>query len=152
MNDDASNIIPSWIYVGAYCATRNGKKIRIICTDRTFNDPDRQAYPVLGLDERGGIASFLPGGESVIGMSEHPSDLIGPWVEEIKWPWDLLPPWINWCAFDDGEAAYCYGDKPDMLRDHWAGNNMLEIPAAYAPSCIADGGDWKLSLTERPKK
>ena len=152
MNDSAINIMPSWIYVGAYCSTRNGKKIRIICTDRTFNNPGRLAYPVVGLDERGGIASFFPGGESIEGGSGYPHDLIGPWVEKIKWPWDLLPPWINWCAFDDGEAACCYGEKPDMHSHSWHGNYCMHIPANYAPSYIADGGDWKLSLTERPKK
>jgi len=143
---------PKWLHVGAYCINRNGKKIRIICTDRTSTDPDGDVYPVVGLYENGDITSFLPSGKSAMRMIEHPSDLIGPWVEEIKWPWDILPPWMPWCAFDDNGAAYCYSEKPFMSALSWHGNYCLHIPAPYAPSYIADGGDWKLSLTERPKK
>ena len=152
MNDDAINIMPSWIYVGAYCIDRKGRKIRIICTDRTSIGQILATHPIIGLDEGGNMRSYIPCGESVTGIMKHSTDLIGPWLDVIAWPWDLLPHWILWCAFDEDEAAYCYGDKPDLSRDRWAGNNMLEIPAVYAPSYIADGGDWKLSLTERPKK
>ena len=140
---------PKWLHVGAICLARNGKKIRIICTDRTSTDPTRDIYRVLGLDERGEIYSFLSNGKSVEGMNMNPRDLIGPWIEAIPWPWDLLPPWTNWCAFSSGGTAYYFSRKPTMGVFSWDSANCMEIPSIYAPVFY---GDWKLSLTERPKK
>ena len=67
--------------------TRDGKKVRIICTD--FNNPD---FPVIG--EVGGYiwpSSFTKSGLFIKGYEEHPNDLFfAPekhegWINVYKW-------------------------------------------------------------------
>jgi len=138
-----------WLHVGAFCTTRNGKKIRIICTDRASTDPGRHIFPVIGLNEDGDTCSFLLSGMSMFEYRETAKDLIGPWIEPIPWPWEMLPVWVYYCAFDLNGFAHCYSIKPCFDGFAWKAKDCLQIPSTYAP---AWAGDWKLSLTERPKK
>ena len=67
--------------------TRDGKKVRIICTD--FNNPD---FPVIG-EVEGYIwpSSFTKSGLFIKGYEEHPNDLFfAPekhegWINVYKW-------------------------------------------------------------------
>ena len=67
--------------------TRDGKKVRIICTD--FNNPD---FPVIG-EVEGYIwpSSFTKSGLFIKGYEEHPNDLFfAPekhegWINMYKW-------------------------------------------------------------------
>jgi len=142
--------IPKWLFVGAYCADRNKNKIRVICTDRTSTEGTE--YTVLGLNERGVACTYTPDGKGTTGGYLCSQDLVGPWIDEIKWPWHLLPPWFNWCAFSvDGQAfTYDCTTKP-VINIYSTWNNhcpSIHIPKEYAPEFT---GDWKQSLTERPK-
>lgn len=144
--------IPKWLFAGAYCADRNKNKIRVICTDRTSTQGTE--YTVLGLNERGVASTYTPDGMWTTGGHISDQDLVGPWVDPIiiKWPWHLLPPWFNWCAFSAGGQAFTYAHKikPTInIYSAWTNNYpSIHIPKEYAPEFT---GDWEQSLTERPK-
>lgn len=68
--------------------------------------------------------------------------------------WDALPDWTNWVSMDENGRWRCFIDKPHLLSnfDMWgvSGDNTgnCSIPVSFCPKW---GGEWKDSLTERPR-
>lgn len=59
--------------------------------------------------------------------------------------WPLLPPWIKWVAMAESGYWYGYMREPQTIRYSFG---SCFIPKEYAPKWR---GDWRKSLTRRPK-
>lgn len=125
--------------------TRDGQKVRVVCTDAIGH------YPVVGLAEsetvcrRYRINGMWRDIESV--TTEH--DLIAEWIDAPTVDWSKMAAWHRWVAMGKSEKWYSFDVKPTASRiQTWehVGNSLL-IPPEYAPKW---SGDWKESLTERP--
>jgi hypothetical protein len=73
---------PYWLFAGALCTTRAGRKVRILVTDLPSD------YPVAGwvfLDDpgAGSLESWTPTGRFYVPTKEDCEDLVGPWVEKL---------------------------------------------------------------------
>lgn len=71
--------------------------------------------------------------------------------------WPLLPPWIEWVAMDKDELWFGHYKEPAADVDDceiWIKGGIedlcgsMYIPGKYAPRWR---GDWRKSLTRRPK-
>lgn len=151
-NTPMNLIDPSLIKVGAVLKTRDGRKARVICTDRENSD-----HPVLAIlyyDNGVNILyAYTSVGSVQCGGRNDGSDLVSIWTESPEVDWSVIPPWMNWVAMDENGEWAAYTVKPETLSDEWFLNDgradHVYIPPAYAPKY---SGDWKDSLVERPSR
>ena len=83
--------------------TRDGEKVRVICTDRPVS-----AFPVVGIDASGNVMSFTASGGAYTGEKSR-LDLVSEYVEPPKprevWvaPSDAT---LNWAAYPDAALTH----------------------------------------------
>jgi hypothetical protein len=74
--------IPDWLKVGALCATRDGRKVRILATD--FRDRDQPVVAIIEHNDReDGVATFHANGSFIRPSLPCDTDLAGPWEPKL---------------------------------------------------------------------
>jgi len=144
--------LPPFIYPGALCRMRNGRKARVLCTDRV---PSVH----LPLNKVAGLA-FLSPSEEGFGFwtiegrwnydgSIHNYDLVGPWIEPVPWDWATTPPFLNYLWRQAYLRRWFLTRRQPIMGERcWLPKEAcFAIPEDYAPNWT---GDWKDSLTVRP--
>lgn len=137
------------IKVGGFYRARNNLRIEVVYTRRQV-----KSYPVVGLTDEGDIMTFTPEGSHDYRGIHLDWDLLAVWGDVIQWPWDLLPYWFKWCAFDEDGDGHAFVESPRLPRNDvtfWltlVGSGKIRIPKEHLPPRT---GDWQNSLTERPQ-
>ena len=132
-----------------YYRTREGKKARVICTDKDDGD-----YPVVCIIEclevfTSTVIMYIKDGRFYYNKTSS-RDLVAEWVDEPEGSWDGYPAWAPWRAMDANGGWWCYVKEPltQYEEGKWGSSfESLQIPDKYAPKY---SGDWKDSLQKRP--
>ena len=137
--------------LGKFYRTRDGLKVQLYCLDavgeypvhgRTFDGGDHHPR---GWTAEGDYQRMSPG--------THAKDIVAEWKDTVTFDWSQVPKWANWIAQDGRDNAWFFytdqpirGDSRHLPRSSETGFGRL--PATRSPKW---GGDWKDSLTQRPK-
>ena len=130
-----------------YYRTRDGDKVRIICTDRCID-----GYPVVAIvDSTSGVIAYTKDGKFHYNKTSS-RDLVAEWVDEPEGRWDGYPAWMPWRTMDANGGWWCYVKEPltQYEEGKWGSSfESLKIPDKYAPKY---SGDWKDSKQKRPEE
>ena len=128
-----------------YYRTRNGGKVRIVCTDRC--DDGYQVVAIVA--STSSVIMYTKDGRFHYNKTSS-RDLVAEWVDEPEGSWDGYPAWMPWRAMDANGYWYCYVQEPLPIHEEeewYSSFESLQIPDKYAPIFA---GDWKDSLQKRP--
>jgi hypothetical protein len=134
---------------GKFYRTVNRKKFRCYATDGYGSYPVHGA--LLNQHAPGWTAErYTADGKYSAGINLD-LDLVAEWLDLPAYPWDIIPPWFNWCAVDENGECFAYSDKPEPREHCWWNDEglILRFPKEYTPALTCN---WKDSLAERPKK
>lgn len=73
---------PDWLFVGAVCTTRDGRRVRILCTDLRGSDAVAGAIEDRSTDAEY-VVTWQKSGAFFLGAEKSKSDLVGPWVDKL---------------------------------------------------------------------
>lgn len=142
---------PLTFTAGQHYTTRDGREARVYATDGAPNC----GSTIHGAIMRGGNwepAEWGADGNYYVLTTNHPFDLISPWIEKPVVNWAAMPAWHDtvilsgvtgrWVSgvglYHANQEGYVAGDTPCQV---------VIIPDSHAPTYT---GDWRNSKVQRP--
>lgn len=153
VSDPAPAPTPLVIEAGKCYRTRDGRKARVLCTDRKVMGK----LTVVALVDFGSyeeVQHIRSNGRYQGAEAESDIDLIAPWVDAPVVDWAAMPAWANWVAQNKESGWFGYPNDPKICEDAdmWlmSGSQVgcFHIPESHAPSF---SGNWRDSLVQRPE-
>jgi len=139
------------VYFDRPVQTRDGKPVRILCTDKK-----NTIYPVVGLINRGSYeevgAWTREGNWSYFEKEREPEDLIqAPIISPEDFPWSCIRDKFQWAAMDSTEGWRIYTDKPVLGDITWTTMMENKRVDTYLKTPSVPCAYWRETLIQRPK-